>query len=199
LFSQSLQKAPTSSNNTSSSSSSSATVDFSSLALQATMSKAKSSIGTASKQDLFASKPKGTLPAKFDFNSFAKTANASADEWKTAAGLASGSPDTEQKMEAGNYTTQQLDFSAKVLIYLRDQLETNTKISQQTKNLIKTDIATFEALKENQNASPESIATATKLLLKLKEHTHMLEGGKAMVVYLRATKCLRYPNARSLR
>jgi hypothetical protein len=33
----------------------------------------------------------------------------------------------------------------------------------------------------NQNASPESIATAKKQLLNLKEYTHLLNGGKAAV------------------
>ncbi len=40
----------------------------------------------------------------------------------------------------------------------------------------------YDALPEHDNnASPESIATAKKQLLKLKEYTHLLDGGKAAV------------------
>jgi hypothetical protein len=62
------------------------------------------------------------------------------------------------------------------------EIEVNTRISQQTKINTKGDIALYDALPEHDNnAFPESIATAKKQLFKLKEYTHLLNGGKAAV------------------
>jgi hypothetical protein len=74
------------------------------------------------------------------------------------------------------------DYGKNIKDYLLHEIEINTRISQQTKINIKTDIALYDALAEvTNNASPESIATAKKQLLKLKEYTHLLNGGKAAV------------------
>ena len=86
-------------------------------------------------------------------------------------------------MEAGNYTQELATFGNKIKTYLLYEIDVNTRISQQTKTNIKADIKLYNALAENQNASTESIETAKKQLLKLKEYTHLLNGGKAAVSY----------------
>jgi hypothetical protein len=83
------------------------------------------------------------------------------------------------KNEADNYTNDLINYGKNIKDYLLYEININTRISQQTKINIKRNIALYDALAEvNQNASPESIATAKQQLLKLKEYTHLLNGGK---------------------
>ncbi len=99
--------------------------------------------------------------------------------FKQAFGSINFKPDEDMKTEAGNYTNDLINYGKNIEDYLLYETEINTRISQQTKINIKRDIALYDALAEvNQNASPESIETAKKQLLKLKEYTHLLSGGK---------------------
>ena len=176
LTNPSFQRAPTSS-------SSSNTSSFISAALNASMQQSKPVQAQSSAlqpSSLFATATPAD-PYK-PTCAFAK-ANANAStSFIFAKGCTQQHSSHKMEMEANpTYTDAEKTFGDKVILWLLGKLETEDKVSLKTKNQIKGDIDLYKALKENPDASPEAITAAQKLLLKLKEYTFLLQGGKAMI------------------
>jgi hypothetical protein len=79
------------------------------------------------------------------------------------------------------FNENEVIFGEKVCNWLLEKLDSQDRLSFKTKNKIKEDIKLYKALKEIPDATEDAQVAAKKLLLQLKDHTFLIQGGKAMI------------------